>query len=102
MFFDGHEREDVMEYRERFLNEMKSLLPYFAKFFENGIIVPKEYQDNCTVGRSDQRLIIMITYNKSTFSTNNDCKNVWNLNGQSILQPKRQGKKIMVSNFPLP
>ena len=44
VFFDGHEREDVIEYRKTFLNEMKSLLPYFVEFFENGTMVPKNIQ----------------------------------------------------------
>ena len=32
VFFDSHEREDVVEYRETFLSEIKSLLPYFVEF----------------------------------------------------------------------
>lgn len=70
VFFDGHEREDVVEYRETFLNEMKSLLPYFVEFSNNGSILPKVYPDDCTVGGSDRRHIIMITHDESTFSAN--------------------------------
>ena len=71
VFFDGHEREDVVEYRETFLSKMKSLLPYFVEFSDNGSILPKAYPDNCVVGESDQRSIIMITQYKSTFFANN-------------------------------
>ena len=102
MFFDGHEREDVIKYRETFLNEMKSLLSYFVEFFEDGTIVPKEYPDDCAVGALDQRPIIMITHDESTFSANDGRSKVWTLNGQVNLQPKGKGKAIMVSDFLLP
>lgn len=38
----GKNREDVVEYRETFLEEMKSLLPYFVELSEDGSIIPKE------------------------------------------------------------
>ena len=50
VFFDGHERKDVIEYRETFLNEMKSLLLYFVEFLEDGTMVSKEYLSDCEVG----------------------------------------------------
>ena len=55
VFFDGHESEDVIKCRETFLNKMKSLLSCFVEFFEDGIMVPKEYPDDCTVRGLDQR-----------------------------------------------
>ncbi len=76
VFFDGHEREDVIEYRETFLNEMKSLLPYFVEFFEDGIMVLKEYLDDYAVEGPDQRLIIIITHDESKFSANNGRRKV--------------------------
>lgn len=42
-FFDGYEREDMVEYQKTFLEEMKLLLPYFVEFQDNGIIFYKEY-----------------------------------------------------------
>lgn len=53
-FFDGYEREDVVEYRRIFLEEMKALLPYIVEFEEDGTILSKEYPDDCTVGGSGQ------------------------------------------------
>ena len=102
MFFDGQERENVMEYRETFLNEMKSLLSYFVEFFEDGTMVSKEYPDDCEVEGPDRRPIIMITHDESTFSANDGRRKVWTLNGQGILRPKRKEKRIMVSDFLLP
>ena len=101
VFFDGHEREDVVEYRKTFLDEMKSLLPYFVEF-SDGSMLPKEYPDDCAVGGSDKRPIIMITHDESTFSANDGRRKVWTLNGQGILRPKGKGRGIMVSDFLLP
>ena len=102
IFFDGHEREDVVEYREIFLEEMKALLPYFVEFKEDGTILPKEYLDDCAVGDSDRRPIIMITHDESTFSANDSLRKVWTLEGHGILRPKGKGRDIMVSDFLLP
>ena len=50
VFFDEHKWEDVREYREIFLEEIKSLLPHFVEFEEDGKILPKEYSSDCAIG----------------------------------------------------
>lgn len=102
VFFYGHKREDVVEYRETFLDEMKALLPYFVEFSEDGSILPKDYSKDCAVGGPNKRPIIMITHNESTFSANDGQRKVWTQDGNGILQPKGRGKEIMVSDFLLP
>lgn len=57
----------MIEYQEIFLNEIKSLLPYFVDFFKDGIIILNKYLNNYILGSSDQRLIIIIIYDKSIF-----------------------------------
>ena len=54
VFFDRHEREDVVEYREIFLVEIKALLPYFVKFKEDNTILPKKYPEDYVIRGSDQ------------------------------------------------
>ena len=102
VFFYGHERENVMEYIETFLSEMKSLLPYFVEFSDDGSILPKVYPDNCAVDGSDQRLTIMITNDESTFSANDGPRKVWTLDWHGISRLKKKGKRIMVLDFFLP
>ena len=102
VFIDGHERKDVVEYREIFLEEMKALLPYFVQFKEDGTILPKKYPDDCAVGGSDRQPIILITHDESTFSANNSCRKVWTFEGHGIIRPKGKGRRIMVSDFLLP
>ena len=49
---------------------MKSLLLYFVEFSDDESILPKVYTDDCKVEGSDQRSIIMITYDECTSSKN--------------------------------
>ena len=102
VFFYEYEREDVMEYRETFLSEMKSLLPYFVEFSDDRSILSHVYPDDYVVVRLDRRSIIMITYDESTFSANDGGRKVWTLDEHGILRPKKKGKQIMVSDFHLP
>ena len=91
-----------MKYRKPFLEQIKSLLPYFVEFQDDGIILPKEYSKNCAVGRPNQRPIIMIIHDESTFSANDNCQKVWTLEKYRIFKLKRRGKGIMISYFQLP
>ena len=91
-----------MEYREKFLEEMKKLLSYFVEFGKDGSILPKEYPEDCTVGGPNRQPIIMITYDESTFSANDGHQKVWTLDGHEILRPKSKGRSIMVLDFLLP
>ena len=75
-FFDGHKCKYVLEYWEIILKEMKTLLLYFIKFKEDNTILPKDYPNNCIVRAFNWQPIIMITYDKSTFSANNSCQKV--------------------------
>ena len=68
--FAGHEQEDVIEYREIFLDEIKSLLPYFVEFPDDGSMLPKTYPEDCAVGGPDWKPIIMITNDESIFFAN--------------------------------
>ena len=76
VFYDRHERENVIEYQETFFNKMKSFLLYFVEFYEDGIIVSKEFPDDYAVESPNQRPIIMITYDESTFSAKDGRKKV--------------------------
>lgn len=65
-------------------------------------MLPKEYPDDYAVGGSDQRPIIMITYDKSTFSAHDGRRKVWTLMVKGFLRPKEKRKGIMVSKILLP
>jgi len=102
VFLDGHERDDVVEYRQRFLKDMNGLLPYFVEFAADGTIQDKVYPVDCVVGGPDRRPIIMITHDESIFSANDGKHQAWIKDGDTFLRPKGKGKGIMVSDFLLP
>ena len=76
VFFDRHKRKNIVKYKEIFLSEIKSLLPYFMEFSKDGLILPKDYPNDCAVNASNQRSIIMITYDESTFFVNNSHRKI--------------------------
>lgn len=70
MFLDGHERKDVIEDRQKFLQIMKDHAPYIVDFKADGSMEEKKYSPDCEIGGSNQRPIIVITHDESIFSTN--------------------------------
>ena len=102
IFLDGHEREDVVEYRKIFVDTMHALLPYMVEFHVNGTIKPKEYPEDCRVGGPGRRPVILITHDESIFSANDGRHQTWIKENGTYLRPKGKGKGIMVSDFLLP
>ena len=102
VFLDGHEREDVIEDRHRFLQIMKDYAPYIVDFKADGSMEEKKYPSDCAVNRPDRRPIIVITHDESIFSANDGKRQAWIHDGDAILRPKGKGKGIMVSDFLLP
>lgn len=102
VFIDGHEREDVVEYRKVFLDAIHSMLPYMVEFDTDGTIQPKEYPSDCCVGGPNHRPIIFVTHDESVFSANDGRHQAWIAENGAFLRPKGKGKGIMVSDFLLP
>lgn len=96
VFVDGHEREDVVQYRQSiFIPQWQSYRQRFAKY---------DLREKTFVGQgnSTSRPIILITHDESTFNANDGTRAGWKLNGQNPLRPKGRGKGIMVSAFCTP
>jgi hypothetical protein len=102
VFFDGHEREDVVEYRTQFLQAMEEMLPYMVEFNEDGTMKEKQYPEDCSVGGPNRRPIIMITHDESIFSAHDGRHQAWISERGMLIHPKGKGKGIMVSDFLLP
>ena len=102
VFIDGHEREDVVTDRVKFLHKMKELEPYLVEFDSSGQILEKTYPDDCQVSGSQQRPTILITHDESIFSANDGKKQAWVKESNTFLRPKGKGQGIMVSDFLLP
>src|SRR4029077_6050341 len=102
VFFDGHERDDVVQYRKEFLEVIKNLLLYMAEFNADGSMKAKMYPSDCTVGGPDRRPVIFITHDESIFSANDGRHQAWISKYGTFKRPKGKGKGIMVSDFLLP
>ena len=102
VFFDGHERKDVVADRIKFVEQTKKDEPYLVEFDSFGNILDKSYPQDCEVGGSQRRPIILITHDESTFSANDANKQAWLKDSDTFLRPKGKGQGIMVSDFLLP
>lgn len=102
VLIDGHERANVVEDRKAFLKTMSDLEPYLVEFDSEGNIKDKIYSDDCQVGGTNCRPVIVITYDECTFSANNGKTHGWQRQGDTFLRPKGKRRGIMVSDFLLP
>ena len=94
LYFDGHERGDVVAYRKKFLDEMasyqKRMFTYVGDNLETAIR-PEP--------RDGEQPIILVTHDESCFSSHEGKKTIWMEASRSPLRPKGQGRSIMVSEF---
>lgn len=100
VYFDGHEREDVVNYRqEHFLPRWKRYRERFVVFQEDGSFSAKQDLS------SGQKPLVLVTHDESTFNANDGQKAGWvDMVGgrKDPLKPKGRGKGIMVSAFLTP
>ena len=94
IYIDGHERADVVAYRENeFLPRFEGIRHLLVTFDDHGnMILPK----NLAPGEKPH---FPISHDESTFKSNDGKGQMWMENGKQPLRPKGQGKGIMVSDF---
>ena len=94
LYFDGHERPDVVAYRESFLKRMEDRLPFIATFEGDDMstMVMPDIAD-------DQKRIVVVTHDESCFDSHDGKKTVWMDQDNMPLSPKSGGRSIMVSEF---
>ena len=88
VFFDGHERDDVVQYRNDFLDKL-------AKFDET-TITPSQLSPCVADG---ERRYIRVVHDESTFYANADQTRFWNDGEAQVIRQKSLGSSIMVSDF---
>lgn len=98
-YVDGHERDDVVEYRRTFLRRMVGL------GFLNQENAPTEEARNALPAdlslppREMLDKTVVIFHDESTFQANEDQPTLWAEKGASVMRPKSKGSGIMVSDF---
>ncbi len=99
IFFDGHEREDVVKARMSYLRRMVKLgFLHFtdAPTPEAVEAIPKDIEPPS----ADKRFkTVYFFHDESTFHCNDDQNLKWGIKGENILKRKGKGAGIMVSDF---
>jgi len=101
MYKDGHDRADVVSYRqEEFLPALNSLTPFIVQWQLDStgkpvIVFPESLPEG-------QRPIILVTHDESTFDSNDGRGYVWMKDGEPPTRKKNRGKGIIVSHFVTP
>jgi hypothetical protein len=94
LYFDGHEREDVIAYRQNvFLPLMKEHMKRLV-FFEVGN-VEKEGELNL---QPDQLKLVLLAHDEMTAQSNDDEKMSWVLDGEQPLKKKGVGRGLHQSD----
>lgn len=97
LYFDGHEREDVVAYRQEWARRIMTYREYSETY---------EY-DDVSVGipptfTGDIKQHVFVTHDESTFYANDHQKYAWLEKTESFILPKSQGRSIMISEFHCP
>ena len=87
VYFDGHDRSDVVEYRTNFLATMAELDKKSITYEGN---VPE---------LEDELPLIRVVHDESTFHANSDQTYFWGDDETNVLRQKSLGAAIMVSDF---
>lgn len=98
MYIDGHEREDVVKYREGFVKQWKEYKKRFTIYDNNGNEVSRPGPAFAVPGVRFQ--LIFITHDESTFYENDCRKTKWVHAGEkATTEKKEEGQSIMPSEF---
>ena len=95
VYFDGHERTDVVDYRRVFLRKLEIL---------QSIHLPPPLCDDGLVSHdigstTAQRKLVLICHDESIFHSNEDQGWQWAEPGKLAIKPKGKGRGLMVSDF---
>ena len=95
-YTDGHEREDVVEYRKLYLKKVR--------IFEASHLPPPTCEDNIpswnSGSNSRAKNVVFIYHDETTFNAYDAKPSVWvDSCGSSEVRPKGKGQGIMVSDF---
>jgi hypothetical protein len=92
MYIDGHERDDVVAYRQAFVYRWAAEYETRFQFWDqNGNPLPR---------LSDSRCLILITHDESIFYQNDERTSCWShQDSRPAPKPKGEGQSLMVSDF---
>src|SRR6185436_4965106 len=93
IYHDGHERPDVISYRQLFLGTIFSYENCMAKYEgENMERIPLIFEPN-------EKEIVLVTHDESVFYSNDGKRGIWRNLESCQLRKKGNGRSIMISEF---
>lgn len=93
VYYDGHERDDVVAYRKQFLERMAAYEPFMAQFTDDcEVIILPELRDG-------GKQVVLVTHDESHFYANDGRRQYWRLPHTQSLRSKHLGQSIHVSEF---
>ena len=102
MYIDGHEREDVVEYRRAFVERWKEKYePRMVLYGDGGKVL--RTPNGFPVPQGPRFRLILVTHDESTFYENDRRKTFWQHTSHAP-KPERkgEGESLMVSDFLVP
>ena len=98
MYVDGHEREDVVQYRKEFIARWKDYEKQMVTYDMDGNIdfTPTRFP----VPQGHHFRLILVTHDESMFYTNNQRKTqYYHISKRATPQKKGEGPSLMISNM---
>ncbi|KAI0266630.1 hypothetical protein BGY98DRAFT_1069572 [Russula aff. rugulosa BPL654] len=102
MYLDGHERDDVVEYRKAFVERWMGYEQRFHRWDNEGTELPRPngFPVPGAIGRFR---LILVTHDESTFFQNDERNTGWShATSKSKPKAKGNGQSLMVSDFLTP
>ena len=95
MYIDGHEREDVVEYRNQFIKRWKEYKKRMVTYANNGNI--DSTPSGFPVPQGHHFWLILVTHDESTFYANDRRKTRWSHSSEKVTpQKKGEGPSLMI------
>ena len=98
MYIDGHEREDVVEYRKGFVERWREYDRRFVIYGNDGKVLSTP--TGFPVPQGVRFQLILVTHDESAFYENDRRKLQWvNDKAKPVAEKKGEGQSIMISEF---
>jgi hypothetical protein len=97
VYYDGHERPDVVMYRKEWLKRMFEYQKFMKDF--DGDLMDIILEPQLKPGEKE---IVQVTHDECYFYANDGQRKIWMREDEDILRSKHQGRSIMVSAFICP
>lgn len=94
VYFDGHERDDVREYRDAWSKRMVQYMEKMDFYNEENLDEILE-----PVLQGDESKLVFVTHDECTFYANDGKDDLWLMEGENYIRKKSMGLSIMVSEF---